>query len=203
LQQLLAPYQGRIAIDIGTGDGLFVYNSARRNSNKFFIGIDANRRPLEKISEKIHRKPSKGGLSNVLFAQSAVEMLPSELDHIASEIHVNFPWGSLLRTVLVANEAELRNIRRLAHADAMLQVVVGIDVERDQSELALLGLSAADLEYFRLALPTKYLKAGFEVVGIESLSGSSSADVQTSWAKRLRASHNRSFIRIVATAIAM
>ena len=50
-------------IDIGTGDGRFVYQSARRNPNKFYIGIDPNTRPLTKISEKIHRKPAKGGLA--------------------------------------------------------------------------------------------------------------------------------------------
>ena len=83
-------------IDIGTGDGFFVSECARQNPRKFYIGIDANTRPLEKISEKIHRKPSKGGLPNVLFLQAAVEDLPSELDGVADEVHVHFPWGSLL-----------------------------------------------------------------------------------------------------------
>lgn len=84
-------------MDVATGDGLFVYNSARRNPQTLFIGVDANSRPLQKISERIHRKPAKGGLPNVLFLQSAVETLPSELDKTANEVHVNFPWGSLLR----------------------------------------------------------------------------------------------------------
>jgi tRNA G46 methylase TrmB len=48
-----------VVIDIGTGDGRFVYQSARQNPKKFYIGIDPNVRPLEKISEKIYRKPSK------------------------------------------------------------------------------------------------------------------------------------------------
>ncbi|MCA1626211.1 MAG: class I SAM-dependent methyltransferase [Acidobacteria bacterium] len=93
-ENLSLPTGEGIILDIGTGDGLFVYQSARRNPNKFFIGIDANPRPLEKVSEKIHRKPSKGGLSNVLFLQSSVEDLPSELDSVADEVHVHFPWGS-------------------------------------------------------------------------------------------------------------
>ena len=58
----LSPLTGEgVIIDIGTGDGRFVYQSARQNPNKFYIGIDPNVTPLEKISEKIHRKPSKGG----------------------------------------------------------------------------------------------------------------------------------------------
>src|SRR5262245_25665122 len=86
--------EGGVIIDIGTGDGLFVYQSAKRNPDKFYIGIDASAAALEKISEKIHRKPAKGGLPNVLFIQASVEDLPSELDGAADEIHIHFPWGS-------------------------------------------------------------------------------------------------------------
>ena len=50
-----------VVIDIGTGDGRFVSAAAKENPNKFYIGIDVNVSPLEKISEKIHRKPAKGG----------------------------------------------------------------------------------------------------------------------------------------------
>jgi 16S rRNA (adenine(1408)-N(1))-methyltransferase len=63
-----------------------VYNCARKEPQKLFIGLDANRRPLQKISERIHRRPAKGGLSNVLFLQAAVEGLPSELDGMANEV---------------------------------------------------------------------------------------------------------------------
>ncbi len=88
-----------VIVDIGTGDGRFVYQSARENPKKFYIGIDPNVRPLEKISEKIYRKPAKGGAPNALFVQAAIEDLPAELDGVADEIHVHFPWGSLLRAV--------------------------------------------------------------------------------------------------------
>ena len=84
-------------IDIGTGDGRFVSAAARANPNKFYVGIDANAGALEKISMKATRKPAKGGLPNAMFVQAAVEDLPAELDGVADEIHIHFPWGSLLR----------------------------------------------------------------------------------------------------------
>ena len=102
-----------VIIDSGTGVGRFVYQSARRNPHKFYIGIDPNTRPLEKISEKIHRKPAKGGTPNVLFIQSAIEDLPAELDGVADEVHVHFPWGSLLRVVGMGDVEALRNLRRI------------------------------------------------------------------------------------------
>src|SRR4030095_12209095 len=101
----------------------FVYQSARRNRQKFYIGIDANPRPLEKISEKIHRKPEKGGLPNVLFLQAAVEDLPAELGGVADEIHVHFPWGSLLRAMATGEVAVLCNLRRLCVPGALLEVI--------------------------------------------------------------------------------
>ena len=67
-----------IVVDLGTGDGRFVYQSARQNPQRFYLGIDASANLLAKISEKIHRKPAKGGLKNALFIQAAVEALPEE-----------------------------------------------------------------------------------------------------------------------------
>src|ERR1044071_8966443 len=79
-----------VIVDIGTGDGRFVYQSARQNPKKFYIGIDANPSQLEKISQKIHKKPHKGGLANAIFLQVSVEDLPSELDGVADEVHIHF-----------------------------------------------------------------------------------------------------------------
>ncbi|HKP68224.1 MAG TPA: hypothetical protein VJV05_03000, partial [Pyrinomonadaceae bacterium] len=61
MKQIIAPYE-RVVIDIGTGDGRFVSTCARENPQHFYIGIDANVKPLEKPSVKATRKPAKGGL---------------------------------------------------------------------------------------------------------------------------------------------
>ena len=127
-----------VILDIGTGDGLFVYQCARQNPRKFYIGIDPNTAPLEKVSEKIHRKPNKGGTKNALFIQAAVEALPSELEGIADEVHVHFPWGSLLRAVATGDLQVLQGIRRACAHDAVLEVVIGLDTERDVTEIELL-----------------------------------------------------------------
>src|SRR5262245_63958138 len=106
------PTGGVLIIDLGTVDVTFVYQSALRHPDRFYIGIDAQSSALEKVSEKIHRKPSKGGAANVLFVQASVEDLPAELDGVADEIHAHFPWGSLLRALALGDEAVLRNLRR-------------------------------------------------------------------------------------------
>ena len=187
-------------IDIGTGDGLFVYQCARANPRKFFIGIDANPRPLEKISEKIHRKPSKGGLSNVLFLQAAVEDLPAELDAVADEVHVHFPWGSLLRAVAIGDRAVLGNLRRICSPGALLEVVIGLDAERDRFEMERLGLPPLSTPYIDSVLTAEYADAGFDIFERGMLSPSEWPGLQTSWARRLQGSVSRSLIYIIARA---
>jgi len=189
-----------VIIDIGTGDGRFVYQSARQNPNKFYIGIDPNTRPLEKISEKIYRKPAKGGAGNVLFIQAAVEDLPAELNGVADEVHVHFPWGSLLRAVVTGDIEVLRNVRRICSMGALLEVVTGLDPERDQSEIERLGLTPLSLEFIDTVLIQKYAAAGFQIVERGILAASEWPDFETSWAKRLKGNERRPITYLIARA---
>ena len=188
-----------VIIDLGTGDGRFVYQSARRNPNKLYIGVDPNTRPLEKISEKIHRKPAKGGAPNVLFIQSAVEDLPGELDGVADEAHVHFPWGSLLRAVATGDIEVMRHLRRVCAAGGLLEVVIGIDPVRDQTEIQRLGITPLTLEFIDDVLAENYSAAGFEIMERGVLTSSQS--LETSWAKRLQGNEDRQITFIVARAV--
>jgi 16S rRNA (adenine(1408)-N(1))-methyltransferase len=149
-----------VVVDIGTGDGRFVYRSARSNPDRFYIGIDVERRALEKVSEKIHRRPEKGGLPNVLFVQAPVEDLPHELDGCADEIHVHFPWGSLLQSVAVGEDRVLAGLRRIAAPGAWLEILIGIDDARDLGELRRLGIPPLTETYVAWELIPKVRPGG-------------------------------------------
>jgi 16S rRNA (adenine(1408)-N(1))-methyltransferase len=190
-----------VIIDIGTGDGRFVYQSARKHPNRFYIGIDPNVSPLEKISEKIHRKPEKGGALNVLFIQAAVEDLPSELNGVADEVHVHFPWGSLLRAVASGDVAVLENLRRICSRDALLEVVIGLDPVRDQTEIQRLGLTSISFELIDEQLTPKYSAAGFELIERGILSAAEWPKFNTSWAKRLKGNEGRPITYLIARAV--
>ena len=189
-----------VIIDIGTGDGRFVYQSARLNPNKLYIGIDPNTRPLEKISEKIHRKPAKGGARNVLFIQSAVEDLPAELDGVANEVHVHFPWGSLLRAVATGDVGALRNLRRICEREALLEIVIGLDPERDQSEIERLGITPLTLDFIDNVLAPNYAAAGFKIVERGIIAAAEWPEFNTSWAKRLQGNERRPITYVIAAA---
>jgi 16S rRNA (adenine(1408)-N(1))-methyltransferase len=189
-----------VVIDVGTGDGTFVYQSARNNPGTFYLGIDANARPLAKISEKIHRKSTKGGVDNLLFVQASVENLPEELDGVANVVHVHFPWGSLLRGVATGDKLVLRNLRRICAEGAMLEVLIGLDPDRDLAEIARLELPPLTVAYLRDQLVPRYQAAGFEIIERGVISPLSWPDLASSWAKRLRNSSERNLIYLIARA---
>ena len=189
-----------VVIDIGTGDGRFVYQSALANRTKFFIGIDASPKSLEKISEKIYRKPTKGGLPNVLFVQAAVEDLPSELDGLADEIHIHFLWGSLLRAVVSADARVLCNLRRICAPGCVLETIIGLDPLRDRAEIERLELPALSKEYLETILVDKYRAAGFDVLETGTLDEAAWSQLQTSWARRLQGNTRREVVYLIARA---
>ena len=190
-----------VVVDIGTGDGRFVYRSALANPNKFYIGIDANTKPLEKISMKATRKTSKGGLPNVLFVQAAVENLPEELNETADEIHIHFPWGSLLRAVIAGDKNILQSLRRICAPDCLVEIVIGIDEERDKSEIERLELPQLSPNYLEDVLIPKYETAGFEILEKGILSSSDWSKLETSWARKLQGSFNRKVICLILEAV--
>jgi 16S rRNA (adenine(1408)-N(1))-methyltransferase len=196
------PTGGGVIVDLGTGDGRFVYQSARQHPKRFYIGIDAQASALEKVSEKIQRKPAKGGLPNVLFIQAAVEALPPELDGVADEVHVHFPLGSLLRAVATGDATVLQNLRRICASGAWLEVVIALDPERDAAEIARLGLSPLTPEFLAATLIPHYRAAGFDVVEHGVLPPSERPQLQTSWAQRLRDSTNRTLAFLIARVVA-
>jgi 16S rRNA (adenine(1408)-N(1))-methyltransferase len=187
-------------VDIGTGDGRFVSQSARDHPTKFYVGVDANAKPLEKISMKATRKPAKGGLPNILFIQAAIEDLPQELNDAADEIHIHFPWGSLLRAVATGSEGVLHGLHRISAPDCLLEVVIGIDPERDRAEVERLELPSLSLDHIETFLAPRYEAAGFKVKEMGIVSPEQSPRLQTSWARRLQGNYGREVVYFIAEA---
>lgn len=189
-----------VVVDIGTGDGRFVYRSAQMNPKKFYIGIDANAKPLEKISMKATRKPAKGGLANVLFVQAAIENLPDELTGAADEIHIHFPWGSLLKSIARGDAQALAALKRIAAPECILEIIIGIDETRDRTEIERLELPRLSNEYLQNALIPKYEAAGFTRLESGVLKPSEWSRLETSWARKLQSNDNRQCVFLVLRA---
>ena len=102
--------QKGVVVDIGTGDGRFVCELAKDNPDKFIIGIDSSKENLRKYSSKILKKPSRGGLKNILYIWASVSDLPRDLIGVANQVFINFPWGELLKGILTVDKRMWKNI---------------------------------------------------------------------------------------------
>jgi 16S rRNA (adenine(1408)-N(1))-methyltransferase len=191
---------GGVIVDIGTGDGRFVYQCARENAAKFYLGIDAHAKPLEKISMKATRKPPKGGLPNIIFVQAAIEDLPPELNDVVDEIHIHFPWGSLLKAVATGDESVLGGLYRIGAPDCLLEVVIGIDPERDRGEVERLELPSLSLDHIETVLAPRFEAAGFKVMEKGIVRPEEWPRLQTSWARRLLGNSGREVVYFIAQA---
>ena len=136
----------------------------------------------------------------MLFVQAAVEELPEELNGVANELHVQFPWGSLLRAVATGDHEVLRNLRRTCVDGASLEVIIGLELTRDQAEMARLGLPSISREYVDTELVPGYRASGFQIIEKAILFPSSWPEIESSWARRLRGNDARVLVCLRARA---
>jgi 16S rRNA (adenine(1408)-N(1))-methyltransferase len=163
-------------VDLGTGDGRAVLRAARRDARARFIGIDADAASMRDSSRKAAR--SKGGVPNALFVVSAVESLPGDLEAIADEVRIAFPWGSLLLGVLGHDVDVLAGIARVAKPGARICALVSV-TDRDG-----LGVTT-DVD------AAAYAAHGLRLVEARPATADEIAAADSSWAKRLRAGVGR------------
>jgi 16S rRNA (adenine(1408)-N(1))-methyltransferase len=153
---------------------------------------------LAKISEKIYRRTDKDGAPNALFLQAAVEELPDELRKVADEVHIQFPWGSLLKAMATGDELILKSLRCLGRRETRLEVLICLDPTRDGSELDRLGLPELSREYLEQELVPAYETNGFVIEDCGMLPSSEWPEIESSWANKLRRSAERVLIYLHA-----
>jgi SAM-dependent methyltransferase len=170
-----------LAIDLGTGDGAWVYRHARAEPQVFFVGVDNNADKLAEISRKAARKPDRGGATNALFVRASAEALPAELAGLAASVTVLLPWGSLLRAVIEPDVSVVAGIRKLCRPGGRLRVVSGEPVRR--------------------SVVAGYQAAGFAAV-VKAITAAEVRALHTTWASRLAFGRPRVFTQIAATASA-
>lgn len=85
----------RIHLDLGTGDGRYARTLAAGHPDWFIIGMDSCRENL--------RGHSQAKLQNLLYVIASAQDLPRGLQGCVSHLTINFPWGSLLRSLLAGD----------------------------------------------------------------------------------------------------
>ena len=89
----------------------------------------------------------------------------------------------------------------MCREEALLEIIVGLDSERDRSELARLQINEFNADHIDSVLATRYREAGFEISERGEGLPLSLPQIQSSWAKRLGGSSNRRLIYLIAQAV--
>jgi Methyltransferase domain len=163
----LANYQ-RIVLDLGTGDGKFVHHLADSFPHHFIIGVDACRENLHEYS--------RTKLPNMLFVIANAQELPCELNGLISHITINFPWGSLLESLLSGDSKMMCGLANISRADTT------IDIRLNGGALSEAG---TDLETGSVQIEKMLRESGWQVKKPVVMQKSDLQKYPTSWAKRL------------------
>jgi 16S rRNA (adenine(1408)-N(1))-methyltransferase len=166
-KERLANYK-HIVLDLGTGDGRYARTLAERNPRWFIVGVDSCRENL--------REYSRAKLPNLLFVIAGAQELPRELDDLISQITINFPWGSLLESLLVNDAKLIRGMKSVSRAKASLEVRL------NSGALAEIGKTletGTDRVYYNL------IQAGWQVEQPMTMDASALRKFPSTWAKRL------------------
>ncbi|MFN8434988.1 MAG: class I SAM-dependent methyltransferase [Anaerolineales bacterium] len=113
LHARLANYK-RISLDLGTGDGKFPFCHAQTFPSHFIIGMDSCRENL--------RGYSRTDLPNLLYVIANAQSLPHELHGQVSHVTINFPWGSLLGSLLAGDPRLFCGLESILGSGARLEV---------------------------------------------------------------------------------
>ena len=167
LKERLTTYN-RITLDLGTGDGKFALCHAGRFPNHFVIGVDSCRENL--------REYSRAKLPNLLYIIASAQDLPHELSGLVSHITINFPWSSLLESLLIGDPKLMSGLASISRS------VTTVEIRLNGGALTEVGW---DLEAGAEKIYTNLLQAGWQVNIPTLMNTNALRSFPSTWAKRL------------------
>ena len=178
LQMRVTSYK-HIHLDLGTGDGRFIRYMAEQHPRSFFIGVDACRENL--------RANSQRKLPNALFVIASAQSLPIELNGLISHITINFPWGSLLESLLNNDACLLNGLASIARSSARLDIHLNGEA---------LGAAGWTLELGADQIEHVLKDVGWKMKSRSCMHAQALRSIPTTWAKRLAFGRDPRAIRL-------
>jgi len=181
-----------VELDLGTGDGRFVYKKALVNPNIFFIGMDPSEKQIQVYSRKAVRKK----LKNILFVVSSIENLPKELERVADKIYINLPWGTLLEFVVKTTKEGIIILSNLLKDRGKIEIVFGYAQEFEPSETERLQLPLIGSGLIEESIIPVFESCGFKSDGYIKLKKEELKAIETTWAKKLKFGKDRKIYKL-------
>ncbi len=181
LMDRLANYN-QITLDLGTGDGRYVRTLAEQRADWFIIGVDSCRENL--------REHSQAKLQNILFIIASAQDLPNELNGRVSQITINFPWGSLLESLLINDSKLMCGLKSIARS------TTSIDLRLNGGALAEAGTT---LEVGTEKIYENLIRSGWQIESPVVINTNALRSFPTTWARRLAAGRDPRAITLSGT----
>jgi len=181
----------KVFLDIGTGDGRYVYKSALSNPNYLYIGID----PASNLKE-YQREINRNRLQNAILINSSIENFNPEVTHFFDKITILLPWGNLLKYTATADQNFFEKITKLLKNNGEIQIIFGFNEELEEKEtkrLNLVELTEKELSYLKQLYENLN---NLELVSFNEISYKDLEDFETTWAKKLSFGKNRQYLKI-------
>jgi len=191
IKNLISNYP-TVELDLGTGDGRFVYKKALINSDVFYIGTDSSEKQIQIYSRKAVRKK----LTNILFAVGSIENLPKELESIGDKIYINLPWGTLLEFVVKPTKEGVIKLSKLLKDKGKIEITFGYAPEFEPSETERLRLPLIGDGLIEESIIPIFESCGFKSEGYSKLSKEELKDIETTWAKKLKFRKDRDIYKM-------
>lgn len=177
-------------LDIGTGDGRFIYKSAVLHPKNLYIGIE----PSVNFKE-YQREINRNKLTNATLINSSIENFEAK-DNFFNQIYIHLPWGVLLKYVVTVDKDFFKKITKMLKEDGEVEITFGYDPKLEKSETKRLDLKELNLKELGF-LKEKYSKIpGLKLINFSLISNKDLKDKQTSWSKKLAFGGLRNFFQI-------
>lgn len=179
-------------LDIGTGDGRYVYKKALENPNNLYIGIDPAKN-IEDYQREINRKR----LKNAQLIQSSIENYNPEFLEYFDEISIILPWGNLLKYCVTVDQNFFVKISKWLKKEGQIKIIFGFNEELEEKQtkkLNLKNLNDKEIEF----LKENYSKLpNLNLILFENVFYLDLETVESTWAKKLKFGADRSYFKII------
>ncbi len=182
-------------IDLGTGDGRFIYENAKTKHSMLFIGVDLLAESMREYSAKCEKQK----ITNAVYLIGSSDSFLPEAKELANTIYINLPWGSLLADCIKPSPEFIHSLGRVLKQQGTVVITLGYSEEFEQKEITRLNLPAINLETIKLSMVPMFTQNGFELNKITELSKEEIANIGSTWAKKLKFGNNRPVFTIVFT----
>lgn len=178
----------KVIIDLGTGQGSFVYFNALENKDCFYVGLDSCRESMKKYAIK----QFKNKVENLIYVIMNAQNVDKVMENKFSEVYINLPWGSLLQGIFDEELGIINSISKISKTGCRINICFSYDEKFEKNEIEKRSLPVLNEEYFENQFKKVYDKHNIVIENIEYIV-KDKLNFISKWMKVLTESKSRKF----------